>query len=389
MESTEIVNDLNITLSKNFAARIDLLRWNKHCYPSVGQYPQAVVNSQIGNDYDIFIGIIWKKFGTPTPVASSGTEEEFQRAYAKYQQDPTSVKILFYFRDAGTPSLSELDPDQLRRIQQFRLQLGEKGSLYYVYRDQASFKRYVRLHLDLLVSELVKQKSANVPTTNAIKSASPSQPEAIECKEIEEDGFFDLIVIGQDSFSDLTEISNRITITTVELGNKLTERSREIDAIKTPSGYNAKAMRRICDRAAEDLDGFADRLKADTPTFAKIYKKGIDSFGKAYGSTFNGMNVEESNLDDSLEATINLKDSLIDAFKKITSFRNVIDKIPSATRTLIRSRKHVVAVMDEFVSEFDTAINLTAEMEKIIAKRIQEKTEQKIIPHLATSQVNT
>jgi hypothetical protein len=104
----EIVDDLNITSSKNFSVRLDLLRWTTHCYPSVGEYAQNVVNNQIGDDYDIFIGILWKKFGTPTSVASSGTEEEFQRAYERYQQDPKSIKILFYFKDAGISSLSEL-----------------------------------------------------------------------------------------------------------------------------------------------------------------------------------------------------------------------------------------------------------------------------------------
>lgn len=368
----EVIHDMNITLIKNNSIHLDLLRWNTHCYLDMGSYPQEVINNQIGDDYDIFIGIMWKNFGTPTPVAGSGTAEEFQRAYTKYQQDPSSVKIMFYFKDAGISSLSELDPDQLRLIQQFRTQLGHKGGLYHVYNDLDSFKRYIRLHLDNLVSDLIEKKSENITAVEAPKSTSLNSVEANKRSDTDEEGFFDLIVTGQECFQDLTDVSNRISEITTELGKKMTERTKEIDDAKTPSGYNAKTMHRICNRAAADMDGFAERLKADIPTFAKLYKKGIDSFGKAYGTSFRGMKVQESELNDSLNGIVYLKGCFSDTLNKIKSFRNVIDNTPSATRTLIRSRKQSVSVLDEFIGEFEVAINLTSEIEKIIAKRMKE-----------------
>src|SRR4051794_11197900 len=45
----------------------------------LGEDPQAVINRQTP-DYDIFVGIVWSRFGTPTKRAGSGTEEEFDRA---------------------------------------------------------------------------------------------------------------------------------------------------------------------------------------------------------------------------------------------------------------------------------------------------------------------
>jgi hypothetical protein len=77
---------------------------------------------------------------------------------------------------------------------------------------------------------------------------------------------------------------------------------------------------RICNRAAADMDGFAERLKADIPTFAKLYKKGIDSFGKAYGTSFRGMKVQESELNDSLNGIVHLKGCFSDTLNKIKSF---------------------------------------------------------------------
>ncbi|GAJ15023.1 unnamed protein product, partial [marine sediment metagenome] len=53
---------------------VKLIRW-ENMAPQIGPGPQKVINSQLG-EYDIFSGIMWNRFGTPTDIADSGTEEE-------------------------------------------------------------------------------------------------------------------------------------------------------------------------------------------------------------------------------------------------------------------------------------------------------------------------
>src|SRR6266851_4502917 len=89
-----IINELNHTMARHLGFVIELVRWETHCHPAMGR-PQGVINEQIG-EYDIFIGVMWKRFGTPTGQADSGTEEEFDRAYQEWRRDET-VYILFYF----------------------------------------------------------------------------------------------------------------------------------------------------------------------------------------------------------------------------------------------------------------------------------------------------
>ncbi len=47
----------------------------KDVYPSVAEYGQQVINQQVEGKYDLFVGIMKGRFGTPTPQAGSGTEE--------------------------------------------------------------------------------------------------------------------------------------------------------------------------------------------------------------------------------------------------------------------------------------------------------------------------
>src|ERR1019366_7456227 len=146
----DIVRELNLTWSKSLGLRVELIKWETHVTPSVGTDPQQVINSQIGDDYDIFIGIMWARFGTETGRFGSGTEEEFERAYARYLKDSKSVEIMFYFKDAGIQP-SEVDLDQLGRVLVFKKKLGPKGALYGTYTSREEFTQHLRLHLSRVV----------------------------------------------------------------------------------------------------------------------------------------------------------------------------------------------------------------------------------------------
>jgi hypothetical protein len=112
---------MNLTLSSQ-GLQLELLGWETHAYPQFGEDPQAVINNQIGTDYDIFIGVLWARIGTPTPRHPSGTLEEFQTAYQKWQAGRGSVNLMIYFKDEPVPP-SKLDPAQLAHVQSFKNEL--------------------------------------------------------------------------------------------------------------------------------------------------------------------------------------------------------------------------------------------------------------------------
>lgn len=53
--------------------------------------------------YDIFVGIMWRRFGTETKVAGSGTEEEFPIAYRSWEEQRKLLELVFYFCQAVAP----------------------------------------------------------------------------------------------------------------------------------------------------------------------------------------------------------------------------------------------------------------------------------------------
>jgi len=104
---------------------IKLIRWEDMA-PQIGGGPQNVINKQI-DAFDIFLGIMWNRFGTPTDLASSGTEEEFNDALASWEKS-NRPWIAFYFSDR----LSVLSKDQLKqrmKVLKFKDKLIKKGVL--------------------------------------------------------------------------------------------------------------------------------------------------------------------------------------------------------------------------------------------------------------------
>jgi len=87
----EVVKELNSTWSRKFAVRLELVRWATHAYPAMGDDAQDILNQELPDDYDIFVGLMWGRFGTPTGRAQSGTEEEYKRALARFRKSPESV----------------------------------------------------------------------------------------------------------------------------------------------------------------------------------------------------------------------------------------------------------------------------------------------------------
>jgi hypothetical protein len=86
------------------------------------------------------------RFGTSTGRGESDTEEEFERAKARFEKDPNAVSVMFYFKDTAPGSLSEIDPKQLGHVQEFKKKVESIG-LVRLFRSRDEFARMMRMHL--------------------------------------------------------------------------------------------------------------------------------------------------------------------------------------------------------------------------------------------------
>jgi len=138
-----VVRELNGTYGPTFGLVIELVRWETHCRPAMGR-PQAVINEQIG-EYDVFVGIMWNRFGGPTGEAESGTAEEFGLALERWRRDKRP-HISFYFSQAKSSLNSPAELEQRRKVLEFKDNLKDKAIIW-DYSDSGAFPDTVRPHL--------------------------------------------------------------------------------------------------------------------------------------------------------------------------------------------------------------------------------------------------
>jgi hypothetical protein len=149
-----VVRDLNSTIGDLLNINLVAIKWETHAWPDVGNDAQDVINKEI-NDYDVFVGIMWKRFGTPTKRGNSGTGEEFKRAY-DYFRKFGRPKIMFYFKNKPFYSTGIEEIKQFQAVIEFRKVLEEFGVLFWQYTENIEFERNLRIHLSNQIKSITK-----------------------------------------------------------------------------------------------------------------------------------------------------------------------------------------------------------------------------------------
>ncbi len=265
----ETIQEQNISWAETLGLRLELIRWETRAHPAIDDEPQAVINKQIPNDYDIFIGIMWHRFGTPTKNAGSGTLEEFQSAKKRYDDDSSSIRIMFYFKDAPVPP-PEIDPDQLAKIQAFRKSLGTKGVLYWTFDDKQQFEQLLRIHLARETQHALRKlkQDHNLPTTNHNDALRASGSDLMNNHE--GPGLLELLDITEEASDDLRKTTERITSFTTDFGAKLNAHTENIQAAVavSQSGLSRNKSKLLINTVADDMNHYVSQVEAELSPFA-------------------------------------------------------------------------------------------------------------------------
>lgn len=156
----EIVEELNQTLGTEKGVQILTKMWEYDVVPTIGTDAQDVINKQL-SDYDIFVCLMWKKFGSPTPRANSATEEEYLNALRSYKEKGHCKDIIVLFNNANVPIESDLD--QLRLVKNFRERVAADGVFYKTYNDLQDFCKVFRVALYHRIVELLNSLHITSP----------------------------------------------------------------------------------------------------------------------------------------------------------------------------------------------------------------------------------
>jgi len=124
---------------------IEIVPWRheRDVVPDVGDDAQDVVNKALPTDYDIYVGLMCGRFGTPTARAGSGTVEEFEDARRRFQQAGRPY-ILFYL--CSDPQISS-DPAHILQFEQVNIFRQQYPGIFSSFRSGSDLVMQLQRHL--------------------------------------------------------------------------------------------------------------------------------------------------------------------------------------------------------------------------------------------------
>ena len=218
--SESIVGEINRTVAPSLGILLELVRW-EDVVPTMGRPQQVILDEVDIEASDIFVGILWNRFGSPTGRALSGTEEEFEKAYEVWQ-DAGRPRIMMYFCQRPANLQTEEDLKQKSLVIKFRKKISKVG-LFRTYDSANDFSNLLRQDISKYLLTIERENSLNqspAHTNNAGKegrdsqNASPGTKSPAGMIRIPAGGFLAgrsarELTLGRDFFIDETPLTNK------------------------------------------------------------------------------------------------------------------------------------------------------------------------------------
>ena len=348
---------------------IQLLRWESSTSPALGQPAQAIINKQIGDSYDIFVGVICARFGTPTEEWQSGTEEEFRLAYARLKGGE-NVQILLYFID---PKLSsrDIDGEQLVKVQKFKADAESLGLISNV-RETHGLESRVMKDISRSVDEVLKVELAEGRPTPRDKSGDQSTSDSRETLinddgTIDEDeyqaGLLDLQILMEDKMADVSGLTDEISKAQLTLNGKISSATRNLDLLSKDSATGAPPAR----KAKKIVDGVSNEIIVYASTVERATPKMKESFYESLAALNEMIILVPKELSASNEAgelrdiLSNLKNNIHMVRGELEKFTVVILGLPGMTAEFRRGQKRAKRAFGHLDAFFSDAIDQLTE----------------------------
>ncbi|MBJ6639108.1 DUF4062 domain-containing protein [Streptomyces sp. DHE7-1] len=165
-KAAESLNNLHSSVS---TIRIRVTGW-EHVQPE-HERPQEVINELV-DECDIFIGVLHRKWGSPTGQYDSGFEEEYERALER-RKATGSPDIAIYFKHVGQEFLA--DPgEQLTKVLKFQRRFQEEHSA--LYRDFPSLEDF-KLKIYVYLNSLLVSKRSSVDSNAGTEGTAVRMPQ--------------------------------------------------------------------------------------------------------------------------------------------------------------------------------------------------------------------
>lgn len=356
-----IIDEFNSIYSDRLNAMIELCSWEKSSYPSCGADAQEVINSQIGDNYDIFLGILWTRFGSKTQKYESGTEEEFYRAYERFKRGE-HIHIMMYFNHEKV-SPDSLDLEQYSKIKNFKQKIAEIGCYYFTYTGKESFKDELRSHLYKVITNWHNDD------TEPVQEEAKASTVAIPLENTSELGLIELQDIIDTQTAEAVKALKEIQISTEWISRQITKHTLDLTNINAKKSANQiQLAKNIINSSAKDMNLYAKRLDQPIQDWLAFFREAIKAT-KEMLQISDYVIKRETWIEN--KTSLNLLFTTLDgSYSQIIAFHNTVRATPKMTQALIAAQKNVCVKLKSLLDCIDKGKKDLLETIDLINKKL-------------------
>lgn len=166
----DVVDRLNRTIGDSLGWHVELHRWEENL-PAFGR-PQGVINPSV-DACDLFVGLLWERWGEPTGKYSSGFEEEFERAVAR-RRSTDEPDVWLVFKKPRADRIADAGPQLLKVREFYEKQRSVRQVLFREVLEPADWEKNF---YDWLLRYVVEH---SVTAVESIEKTPEGSPRAVE-----------------------------------------------------------------------------------------------------------------------------------------------------------------------------------------------------------------
>lgn len=169
----DVIERVNHHLARNLGLHIDLRGW-EDTLPGFSR-PQEKINEDV-RSCDLFVGLLWKRWGSQTGEYTSGFEEEFEIACER-KRNGELKDIWLFFKQIPQDLLQDPGP-QLNKVREFKNQIKVNREIFY--KEFNSVEEWEKLFYDYMSDYISKEfgtpkeiPTSSQPTTGLVRISEP------------------------------------------------------------------------------------------------------------------------------------------------------------------------------------------------------------------------
>lgn len=361
----EAIEQINRYNGSKEGYRLNPLRWESDVSSQFGSHPQKIINEQIGDDYDIFVGILCNRFGQKTELYESGTEEEFYRAYERFDSLRRTPEILFFFKDARK-SNSPIDADQYIKVSEFKKCIGKFG-IYEDFDSSESLRAKVTTAL-LKAIDRMKKDSPDVSDRSeaqAVPLLASSEYALVNVDDFDEDiGIIDLTEMVYVSFEVVTDNLETMGAATGKLGERLQFGTDEITNMQRTGDVRKDQGKAkvIIEKIAAEMQRYCHKLDQCIPSAQKEFSTALRCMQHAVIISHQDGVSDQEDMATLVKELVDLNSIVKIAYEQIGELLEAVSKTPRMTSKLNQAKRRTIKSINdllEFLKEASESIEVT------------------------------